>query len=58
VKVWAAQPLAANDAGVTVACGSGALELLRLQRPGGKRLAVRDFLAACPIPVGAQLLLR
>jgi methionyl-tRNA formyltransferase len=27
-----------------VACGSGALELTELQRPGGKRLAAKVFL--------------
>lgn len=68
VKVWSAQPvagtgepgtvLAADDTGVTVACGRGALLLQRLQRPGGKRLAVRDFLAACPMPAGSHLPLR
>jgi len=68
VKVWAAQPvvgdgapgtvLAADETGLTVACGRGALLLQRLQRPGGKRLGVRDFLAACPMPVGSALALR
>lgn len=65
IKVWSAQPvagegepgtvLASDEAGFTVACGEGALALHRLQRPGGKRVAVREFLAACPIPVGARL---
>jgi methionyl-tRNA formyltransferase len=31
-----------------VACGDGALELLEVQAPGGKRLAMRDFLARQP----------
>jgi len=36
--------LAAADDGVTVACGSGALRLTELQRPGGKRLPAKVFL--------------
>jgi methionyl-tRNA formyltransferase len=36
--------------GVLVACGEGALRLTQLQKPGGKRLPVREFL------VGALLL--
>lgn len=36
--------LAAADDGVTVACGSGALRLTELQRPGGKRLPAKAFL--------------
>ena len=31
--------------GVVVACGEGALRLTQLQKPGGKRLPVREFLA-------------
>ena len=33
-----------NEAGVSVACGQGVLRLTSLQRAGGKRLAVADFL--------------
>jgi methionyl-tRNA formyltransferase len=54
VKCWRAvsaeggaapgQILAVGDAGVTVACGTGALRLTELQRPGGRRLAAREFL--------------
>ncbi len=36
--------LAVEPAGVVVRCGSGCLRLTQLQRPGGKRLAVADFL--------------
>ncbi|MBC7470084.1 MAG: methionyl-tRNA formyltransferase [Ramlibacter sp.] len=36
--------LAAEPAGVLVACGEGALRLMQLQRAGGNRLAVADFL--------------
>ena len=37
------QILAADKAGLTVACGSGALRLTRLQLPGGKALAFADL---------------
>ena len=36
--------LSVNEAGVSVACGQGVLRLTSLQRAGGKRLAVADFL--------------
>ena len=68
IKVWAAQPEAAADAqavpgtvlqasaaGVLVACGSGALRLMQLQRAGGKRLAADDFLRGFALPVGSCL---
>ncbi|MGH6625373.1 MAG: methionyl-tRNA formyltransferase, partial [Burkholderiaceae bacterium] len=35
--------LSVNAAGVSVACGQGVLRLTELQRAGGKRLAVADF---------------
>jgi len=54
LKVWRAEPcagagrpgevLAAGEGGIEVACGEGALRLLELQRPGGKRLPVAAFL--------------
>ena len=54
LKVWAAEPvagrgrpgsiLAAQGAELVVACGSGALRLLRLQRAGGRKMAVAEFL--------------
>jgi methionyl-tRNA formyltransferase len=37
--------LAADRSGVRVACGSGSLVLTELQRAGGKRLPVHEFLA-------------
>jgi methionyl-tRNA formyltransferase len=65
VKVWAAQAVAgqglpgqvlqAGQAGLVVACGDGALALTQLQRPGGRRVGVRDFLAACPVAPGELL---
>ena len=44
--------LAANDAGITVACGHGALRLNELQRAGGKRLSAAQFLQGRPIAAG------
>ena len=67
VKVWrcriepaaaGAQPgtvLAADGAGIGVACGSGALRLTELQRAGGRRLPVADFLRGFPVAAGASL---
>ena len=49
------QILAINDAGITVACGDGALRLTELQRPGGKRLSARDFLAGFALAPGQRL---
>ena len=44
--------LAANDAGITVACGEGALRLTELQRPGGTRLSAARFLQGQPLTAG------
>ncbi len=44
--------LRADAAGVVVACGRGALRLTELQRPGGKRLAVADFLRGFDLKPG------
>ena len=59
LKLWSAQAvgeaaadasapagaiLAVSPAGVDVRCGQGVLRLTQLQRAGGKRLAVADFL--------------
>jgi methionyl-tRNA formyltransferase len=65
LKVWAAQPvegrgrpgqvLAVDESGVTVACGSGALHLTRLQKPGGRKLAAGEFLRGTPLAPGALL---
>ena len=66
LKIWAAraetsatvavagQVLAADASGIVVACAPGsALRLTELQRPGGKRLAARDFLRGFEIAPGA-----
>ena len=43
-----------NDEGIGVACGEGCLLLTELQRPGGKRLAARDFLRGFPLAPGQR----
>jgi methionyl-tRNA formyltransferase len=65
IKLWSARPvdgqgvsgtvLKADEAGLVVACGEGALCLTELQRPGGRRQPVGAFLAARPVPVGSVL---
>jgi methionyl-tRNA formyltransferase len=62
VKVWQAVPvagsgepgciLAIDRRQVVVACGEGALALSELQKAGGKRLPVQQFLAGHPLQVG------
>jgi len=65
VKIWdaelasgsPAEPgeiVAVSDAGIVVACGSGALRLTRLQRPGGKQLPVAEFLRGFPVRPGQR----
>jgi len=49
------QIFAINDAGITVACGDGALRLTELQRPGGKRLPAREFLRGFALAPGQCL---
>jgi methionyl-tRNA formyltransferase len=46
--------LSVNETGVAVACGAGVLRLTQLQRPGGKRLAVADFLRGFPLSPGMR----
>jgi len=65
VKLWRASSapqggepgaiLAADAAGILVACGEGALRVRELQRAGGRRLAAAEFLRGCPIQVGERL---
>lgn len=43
---------AVDDQGIAVACGTGAVRLTELQRPGGKRLTVRQFIQGKPISAG------
>ena len=42
------------DGAITVACGEGALALLELQRPGGRRMAAAEFLRGRPPAPGAR----
>jgi methionyl-tRNA formyltransferase len=44
--------LAVGDAGITVACGDGALRLTELQRAGGRRLGAAQFLQGKPLAAG------
>ena len=46
--------LAVGDDGVVIACGEGALRVTELQKPGGKRLPVADFLHGHPLRAGQQ----
>ena len=66
IKVWSATPeagegdtpgriLEVEDGAVLVQCGQGRLRLSVLQRAGGKRLPVADFLRGFPLQVGAVL---
>jgi len=63
IKVWSARAseaagapaaiLSADKNGVVVACGEGSLCLVELQKAGGKRLPVAQFLAGMPLAAGA-----
>lgn len=44
--------MAADRDGITVACGKGALRITVIQKPGGKKLSVVDFLAGNPLQPG------
>ena len=45
----------ADSAGIVVACGSGAVRVLELQRAGGKPMSARAFLAGHELRRGARL---
>jgi methionyl-tRNA formyltransferase len=61
LKIWRVRvvdgrrlaPGEVNDA-LVVGCGQGALEILELQRAGGKRLSASDFLRGHPLPAGTR----
>jgi methionyl-tRNA formyltransferase len=67
VKLWraAAVPLSgapgmvleAGDGRLVVACGEGALALLELQAPGGRRLPAATFLRGHPVTPGTLLVM-
>jgi methionyl-tRNA formyltransferase len=46
--------LRADADALVVACGEGALALLELQKPGGRRLGLADFLRGFPIRAGER----
>lgn len=65
VKFWRTEPVSGINAaepgkvlaasaqdGVLVACGQGALRVLELQKPGGKRLPAAEFLKGFPLEGG------
>jgi methionyl-tRNA formyltransferase len=65
LKIWRAEAVLASttsapgqvlaadaQAGLVVACGSGALRLLELQKPGGKRMPATEFLKGFPMEGG------
>jgi len=62
VKLWRATPVAASGeigqilavdrSTIVVACGEGALAISELQKAGGKRLPVQQFLAGHQLKVG------
>ncbi|MEK9970282.1 MAG: methionyl-tRNA formyltransferase [Ferrovibrio sp.] len=62
IKLLAVEPVdghgapgtALDDTG-TIACGDGALKLLKLQRPGKTPVAIADFLRGLPLPRGSKL---
>jgi methionyl-tRNA formyltransferase len=66
IKIWKATPLeetapaqpgtivAARRDGIDVACGSGQLRILELQREGRRRMTAAEFLAGCPLAPGTR----
>jgi methionyl-tRNA formyltransferase len=60
VKVWRARAVDERlapgvvSANLVVGCGAGALQILELQRAGGRRLAAADFLRGHPLRPGAR----
>lgn len=44
--------VAADSAGIVVQCGEGRLRILTIQREGGRRMPVREFLAGMPVAAG------
>lgn len=65
LKVWRAEPasgsgapgtiLAADKSGLVVACRTDALRLLEVQKEGGRRLPIGDFLAGHALATGQLL---
>jgi len=65
LKIWAAEPvdlsgspgevLEAQNSGIVVGCGKGALRILALQRESARRLTAAQFLAGHPLKSGERL---
>ena len=70
LKLWSAEPtdaptdefavapgtiVSASAQGVVIACGEGAIRVTELQKPGGKRLPAREFLAGVELRAGQTL---
>ena len=50
-EVLAADP----KGGLVIACGTGAIRILEIQAPGGKKMRTEDYLRGHGIPVGTVL---
>ena len=50
-----ASPGTSLDDHLTIACGTGAVSLARLQKAGGKALSAEDFLRGTPLPKGTVI---
>jgi len=61
LKIWEAEPVSgtgpagevieSGPARLVIACGEGALDILRVQRPGGKKMRIGDFLRGLQQPI-------
>jgi len=66
IKIWEARPvegagspgavIEAGPARLVIACGEGALQLLQLQRPGGRRMGTGDFVRGKPLTADTHFL--
>jgi len=66
LKIWKAEVseqtgepgtiLSADKTGIVVACGRGALRILALQREGGRRMSVAEFLAGHALKAGEKFM--
>ena len=64
LKIWKAEAieesgeagtiLSAGKNGIVVACGQNALQILELQREGGRRMSAAEFLAGHPLKTGEK----
>ncbi|HTR43901.1 MAG TPA: methionyl-tRNA formyltransferase [Pseudomonadales bacterium] len=65
LKIWKAEVvqktgnpeeiISADSQGITIACGKDALNILELQREGGRRMSAAEFLAGHPLRPGNKL---